>query len=85
MVDSRELEFRRGRASQFLHERGYVTTNISVDGWNEDGYREFVRDEKGRIQVRGDEAVTVFRPWRDRTHYEGLTRIMAGEWENTSG
>lgn len=74
--------FVRGRAAQYLFERGYPVMDIPEGGVGADGYSVFLYDGDGKriIDLGRDVVETEERPWRDPEHWAGLERIMKGEW-----
>jgi len=75
-------EYTRGRAAQYLYERGYPVHDILESGVSVDGYSVFLRDDDGKhiIDRERSEIKTEEHPWLDPAHWLGVQRIMKGGW-----
>lgn len=77
---NRPSDFTRGRAVQYLLDRGYPAYDIAEDGISADGYEIFVRDDAGdRITDReAGCAKTEVRRWAEPRDWIGLREILYG-------
>lgn len=79
-IPNRPNDFTRGRAVQYLLDRGYPAHDIAEEGLSADGYKIFVRDNTGGRIVDSEigPAKTEERRWAEPRDWIGLREILYG-------
>lgn len=77
---NRPNDFTRGRAVQYLLDRGYPAYDIAEGGLSVDGYKILVRDDTGDriIDHEAGCAKTEERRWAEPQDWIGLRGILYG-------